>query len=398
MQSKYDFLIVGAGLFGAVVAHELAERGKRVLVVDKRGHAGGNLYCRSVEGIPVHAYGAHIFHTDKSEIWDYVCRLGTMNHFVNAPLARFGDRLYNLPFNMNTFHRLFGVITPEEARERIDAEIAADIMQMSCKREQLSLLKLPSAADIIKNGPSDAPRNLEEQALRLCGRTIYETLIKGYTEKQWGKPATELPAFIIRRVPLRFTFDNNYFNDPFQGIPVGGYNGWFDRLLAKADVRLGTDFMKERGALEGLAKHTVFTGCIDEYFDFRLGRLDYRSLRFEEKVLPVSDFQGNAVVNYTEARVPYTRVIEHKHFECGRWAQLPVTAVTYEYPDSYEPGKTPYYPINDARNTALYNEYKALAANCPGVTFGGRLGQYAYYDMDDTIAAALAAADELAAI
>ena len=398
MQSKYDFLIVGAGLFGAVVAHELAERGKRVLVVDKRGHAGGNLYCRSVEGIPVHAYGAHIFHTDKSEIWDYVFRLGTMNHFVNAPLARFGDRLYNLPFNMNTFHRLFGVITPEEARERIDAEIAADILQMSCKREQLSLLKLPSAADIIKNSPSDAPRNLEEQALRLCGRTIYETLIKGYTEKQWGKPATELPAFIIRRVPLRFTFDNNYFNDPFQGIPVGGYNGWFDRLLAKADVRLGTDFMKERGALEGLAKHTVFTGCIDEYFDFRLGRLDYRSLRFEEKVLPVSDFQGNAVVNYTEARVPYTRVIEHKHFECGRLAQLPVTAVTYEYPDSYAPGKTPYYPINDARNTALYNEYKALAANCPGVTFGGRLGQYAYYDMDDTIAAALAAADELAAI
>ena len=376
MQSKYDFLIVGAGLFGAVAAHELAERGKRVLVVDKRRHTGGNLYCRHAEGIPVHAYGAHIFHTDKPEIWDYACKLGKMNHFINSPLARFGDRLYNLPFNMNTFHSLFGVVTPEEARERINAEIA----------------------DIMKNSSGNAPRNLEEQALRLCGRTIYETLIKGYTEKQWGKPATELPAFIIRRVPMRFTYNNNYFDDPFQGIPEGGYNGWFDRLLEKVDVRLGTDFQKERGALEPLAAHVVFTGCIDEYFDFRLGRLDYRSLRFEEKMLPVGDFQGNAVVNYTEAAVPYTRVIEHKHFECGRLAELPVTAVTYEFPDTYAPGKTPYYPINDARNTALYNEYKALAARCPGVTFGGRLGQYAYYDMDDTIAAALAATAELAAL
>ena len=334
MQSKYDFLIVGAGLFGAVAAHELAERGKRVLVVDKRRHTGGNLYCRHAEGIPVHAYGAHIFHTDKPEIWDYACKLGKMNHFINSPLARFGDRLYNLPFNMNTFHSLFGVVTPEEARERINAEIAADIL---------------------KNSSGNAPRNLEEQALRLCGRTIYETLIKGYTEKQWGKPATELPAFIIRRVPMRFTYNNNYFDDPFQGIPEGGYNGWFDRLLEKVDVRLGTDFQKERGALEPLAAHVVFTGCIDEYFDFRLGRLDYRSLRFEEKMLPVGDFQGNAVVNYTEAAVPYTRVIEHKHFECGRLAELPVTAVTYEFPDTYAPGKTPYYPINDARNTALYN-------------------------------------------
>lgn len=376
MQSKYDFLIVGAGLFGAVAAHELAERGKRVLVVDKRRHTGGNLYCRHAEGIPVHTYGAHIFHTDKPEIWDFACKLGKMNHFINSPLARFGDRLYNLPFNMNTFHSLFGVITPEEARERINAEIA----------------------DIMKNSSGNAPRNLEEQALRLCGRTIYETLIKGYTEKQWGKPATELPAFIIRRVPMRFTYNNNYFDDPFQGIPEGGYNGWFDRLLEKVDVRLGTDFQKERGALEPLAAHVVFTGCIDEYFDFCLGRLDYRSLRFEEKMLPVGDFQGNAVVNYTEAAVPYTRVIEHKHFECGRLAELPVTAVTYEFPDTYAPGKMPYYPINDARNTALYNEYKALAARCPGVTFGGRLGQYAYYDMDDTIAAALAATAELAAL
>ena len=376
MQSKYDFLIVGAGLFGAVAAHELAERGKRVLVVDKRRHTGGNLYCRHAEGIPIHTYGAHIFHTDKPEIWDFACKLGKMNHFINSPLARFGDRLYNLPFNMNTFHCLFGVITPEEARERINAEIA----------------------DIMKNSSGNAPRNLEEQALRLCGRTIYETLIKGYTEKQWGKPATELPAFIIRRVPMRFTYNNNYFDDPFQGIPEGGYNGWFDRLLEKVDVRLGTDFQKERGALEPLAAHVVFTGCIDEYFDFCLGRLDYRSLRFEEKMLPVGDFQGNAVVNYTEAAVPYTRVIEHKHFECGRLAELPVTAVTYEFPDTYAPGKTPYYPINDARNTALYNEYKALAARCPGVTFGGRLGQYAYYDMDDTIAAALAATAELAAL
>lgn len=376
MQSKYDFLIVGAGLFGAVAAHELAERGKRVLVVDKRRHTGGNLYCRHAEGIPVHTYGAHIFHTDKPEIWDFACKLGKMNHFINSPLARFGDRLYNLPFNMNTFHSLFGVVTPEEARDRINAEIA----------------------DIMKNSSGNAPRNLEEQALRLCGRTIYETLIKGYTEKQWGKPATELPAFIIRRVPMRFTYNNNYFDDPFQGIPEGGYNGWFDRLLEKVDVRLGTDFQKERGVLEPLAAHVVFTGCIDEYFDFCLGRLDYRSLRFEEKMLPVGDFQGNAVVNYTEAAVPYTRVIEHKHFECGRLAELPVTAVTYEYPDTYAPGKMPYYPINDARNTALYNEYKALAARCPGVTFGGRLGQYAYYDMDDTIAAALAATAELAAL
>lgn len=376
MQSKYDFLIVGAGLFGAVAAHELAERGKRVLVVDKRRHTGGNLYCRHAEGIPIHTYGAHIFHTDKPEIWDFACKLGKMNHFINSPLARIGDRLYNLPFNMNTFHSLFGVVTPEEARERINAEIA----------------------DIMKNSSGNAPRNLEEQALRLCGRTIYETLIKGYTEKQWGKPATELPAFIIRRVPMRFTYNNNYFDDPFQGIPEGGYNGWFDRLLEKVDVRLGTDFQKERGALEPLAAHVVFTGCIDEYFDFRLGRLDYRSLRFEEKMLPVGDFQGNAVVNYTEAAVPYTRVIEHKHFECGRLAELPVTAVTYEFPDTYAPGKMPYYPINDARNTALYNEYKALAARCPGVTFGGRLGQYAYYDMDDTIAAALAATAELAAL
>ena len=364
MNKAYDYLIVGAGLFGSVFAHEARKAGKRCLVIDKRNHTGGNIYCEQVEGIAVHRYGAHIFHTDNREVWDYATRLVEFNRFTNSPLANFEGRLYNLPFNMNTFYQLWGVRTPAEAQAKIAEQRA-------------------------KYAHITEPANLEEQALTLCGDDIYRILIKGYTEKQWGRAATELPAFIIRRVPFRFTFDNNYFNDRFQGIPCGGYNALTDALLNGIEVRTGCDYLADRAQLDALASRILFTGCIDAFYDFKHGHLDYRSLRFEHKVMECPDFQGNAVVNYTERSVPYTRVIEHKHFDFGT---QPHTVVTYEYPDDFEPGKEPYYPVNDQRNAEVYGRYRDMAAGEQRVLFGGRLAGYTYADMDDTIAAALALA------
>ena len=364
MNKAYDYLIVGAGLFGSVFAHEARKAGKRCLVIDKRNHTGGNIYCEQVEGIAVHRYGAHIFHTDNREVWDYATSLVEFNRFTNSPLANFEGRLYNLPFNMNTFYQLWGVRTPAEAQAKIAEQRA-------------------------KYAHITEPANLEEQALTLCGDDIYRILIKGYTEKQWGRAATELPAFIIRRVPFRFTFDNNYFNDRFQGIPCGGYNALTDALLNGIEVRTGCDYLADRAQLDALAGRILFTGCIDAFYDFRHGHLDYRSLRFEHKVMECPDFQGNAVVNYTERSVPYTRVIEHKHFDFGT---QPHTVVTYEYPDDFEPGKEPYYPVNDQRNAEVYGRYRDMAAGEQRVLFGGRLAGYTYADMDDTIAAALALA------
>ena len=364
MNKAYDYLIVGAGLFGSVFAHEARKAGKRCLVIDKRNHTGGNIYCEQVEGIAVHRYGAHIFHTDNREVWDYATRLVEFNRFTNSPLANFEGRLYNLPFNMNTFYQLWGVRTPAEAQDKIAEQRA-------------------------KYAHITEPANLEEQALTLCGDDIYRILIKGYTEKQWGRAATELPAFIIRRVPFRFTFDNNYFNDRFQGIPCGGYNALTDALLNGIEVRTGCDYLADRAQLDALAGRILFTGCIDAFYDFKHGHLDYRSLRFEHKVMECPDFQGNAVVNYTERSVPYTRVIEHKHFDFGT---QPHTVVTYEHPDDFAPGKEPYYPVNDQRNAEVYGRYRDMAAGEQRVLFGGRLAGYTYADMDDTIAAALALA------
>ena len=365
MKNTYDFLIVGAGLYGAVFAHEAKARGKRCLVIDRRSHAGGNVHCQHIDGINVHQYGAHIFHTDSREVWQYVCRLVEFNRYTNSPIARYHDRLYNLPFNMNTFYQLWGVRTPAEAERKLAEQRAA-------------------YAHIA------APANFEEQALKLCGRDIYETLIKGYTEKQWGREARLLPAEIIKRVPLRLTFDNNYFNDPYQGIPVGGYNVLIDRLLDGIDLRLDTDYFAHRAQLDALAQRVVYTGRIDQYFDRALGPLEYRSLRFDTRRLDTPDFQGNAVVNYTAADVPFTRIIEHKHFEFG---QQPTTVVTYEYPAAWHEGAEPYYPINDHRNNRLAQAYKEMAQQQQRVLFGGRLGQYAYFDMDDTIKSALEAVE-----
>ncbi|MBR6433513.1 MAG: UDP-galactopyranose mutase [Bacteroides sp.] len=362
-RKRYDYLIVGAGLFGSVFAHEAKAAGKRCLVVDKRPHTGGNIYCEDIDGIHVHTYGAHIFHTDRAEVWKYVNRLVEFNRYTNSPLALFDGKLYNLPFNMNTFYRLWGVRTPQEAKAKLEEQRAA-------------------YAHI------ETPRNLEEQALKLCGKDIYLRLIKGYTEKQWGRPATELPAFIIKRIPFRFTFDNNYFDDPYQGIPIGGYNKLTDALLEGIEVRTSTDYFEQRQELDRMVGKILYTGCIDEYFDYCFGRLEYRSLRFEHKRPDDTDnYQGNAVVNYCEREVPYTRLIEHKHFEYGT---QPFTVITYEYPDSFEPGKEPYYPINDERNMRIFGQYQALARQQSRVLFGGRLAQYTYADMDDTVAAALA--------
>ena len=360
-KKQYDYLIVGAGLFGAVFAHEARLAGKRCIVIDKRNHRGGNIHCEEVAGIQVHTYGAHIFHTDSQEVWDYVNRFATFNRYTNSPLALFKDKLYNLPFNMNTFYQLWGVKTPEEAKAKINEQ-----------RQQYDAITEPA--------------NLEEQALKLCGEDIYHTLIKGYTEKQWGRPATDLPAFIIKRIPFRFTFDNNYFNDRFQGIPMGGYNVLIDTLLEGTEVRLGENYFTRRKEWDELADKILFTGCIDEFFDFCYGHLDYRSLRFEHKHLDIESFQGNAVVNYTAGDIPYTRIIEHKHFEFGT---QPTTVITYEYPDDFQVGKEPYYPINDERNSKLYHRYQELAQQEKNILFGGRLGQYMYADMDDTVAAAL---------
>ena len=362
---KYDYLIVGAGLFGAVFAHEAGKKGKKCLVVDRRNHIGGNIYTEEIEGIQVHRYGAHIFHTSNKDVWEYVNRFAEFNHYINSPIAVYKDELYNLPFNMNTFSKMWNIKTPAEAKEIIDRQIA-----------DLGITE---------------PANLEEQALSLVGRDVYEKLIKGYTEKQWGRKCTELPAFIIRRLPLRFTYDNNYFNDRYQGIPIGGYTAIIKKLLEQADVKLGTDYLKERETYKDMAYRIVFTGMIDEFFDYILGALEYRSVRFETEVLDCPNYQGNAVVNYTEREVPYTRIIEHKHFEFGTSDK---TVISREYSSEWKVGDEPYYPVNDERNSSLYEKYKELAEKEKRVVFGGRLGAYKYYDMDKVILAALELAEK----
>lgn len=356
----YDYLIVGAGLFGAVFAQQATQAGKSCLVIDRRDHIGGNLYTKEIEGVETHMYGAHIFHTSDLTVWEYVNRFTAFNRYTNSPIALYKGKAYNMPFNMNTFNSLWGVITPQQAREKIAMQIAAAGIR--------------------------EPKNLEEQALSLVGRDIYETLVKGYTEKQWGRRATELPAFIIRRLPVRFTYDNNYFNDSFQGIPVEGYTKMIERMLEGAEVRLNCDYFGAREELSALAKTTVFTGMIDQFYDYCFGMLEYRSLRFETEVLDMENYQGNAVVNYTEYEVPYTRIIEHKHFTFGTGGK---TVITREYPAVWKPGDEPYYPMNDEKNNALYEKYKALAEQEKNVLFGGRLGKYKYYDMHHVVAQAL---------
>lgn len=359
----FDYLIVGAGLFGSVFAHEMTQRGKNCLVIDKRPHTGGNVYCREQSGITIHEYGPHIFHTDDERVWEYVNRFAKFNRFINSPIAVYHGRVYNLPFNMNTFYQMWGFISPEEAR----AKIALQVKALGIKE----------------------PRSLEEQALSMVGPDVYECLVKGYTEKQWGRPCRELPPSIIRRLPLRFTFDNNYFTSRYQGVPIGGYNRIIDALLQGSTVRLNTDFFDIDS--EGMAEHIVFTGPIDAFYGHRYGHLEYRSLRFETEELQMDNFQGNAVVNYTDAAVPFTRIIEHKHFEFG---QQPTTVITREYPMKWERGMEPFYPVNDEKNNALYAKYAALAQREKNVIFGGRLGSYRYYDMDQVIAAALDAAEK----
>lgn len=368
----FDYLVVGAGLFGAVFAHEAIKRGKKVLVIDKRNHVAGNVYTENVGGINVHKYGAHIFHTSNKEVWDYVQQFAEFNRYTNSPIACYKDELYNLPFNMNTFSRMWNIKTPAEAKAKIDEQRA----------EALAAL----------NGRE--PANLEEQALSLVGRDIYEKLIKGYTEKQWGRKCTELPAFIIKRLPVRFVYDNNYFNDKYQGIPVGGYTQIVEKMLEGAEVRLGVDFFKERESLVASAKKVVFTGMIDEFYGYKFGELEYRTLRFETEDLLQENYQGNAVVNYTDAEIPYTRIIEHKHFEFGCQSGVATdhTVVTREYPAAWKHGDEPYYPMNDEKNNALFAKYKVLAESEPNVIFGGRLGMYKYFDMHHVIAEALACA------
>lgn len=364
---RYDYLIVGAGLFGAVFAYEAKKKGKHCLVLDKRDHIAGNIYTEEEAGIQVHKYGAHIFHTSDKQIWDYVQQFAEFNHYINTPVAVYGEELYNLPFNMNTFSRMWGIKTPAEAKAKL--------------AEQIDSLNIGE------------PRNLEEQALSLVGPDVYEKLVKGYTEKQWGRDCKELPAFIIKRLPLRFVYDNNYFTDPYQGIPKGGYTQIVEKLLTDIPVRLGISYREfKRQNTEDSFDKVLYTGMIDEYFDYCLGELQYRSLRFEEELLTGCDnYQGNAVVNYTERAVPYTRIIEHKHFEFGT---QPDTVITREYPVEWKRGDEPYYPVNDERNNALYEKYRSLAEKEEGVLFGGRLGQYRYYDMDKVIGAALKMADE----
>lgn len=363
--SKFDYLIVGAGLFGSVFAYEATQRGKKCLVIDKRNHIAGNIYTENIEGINVHKYGAHIFHTSDKAIWEYVNRFADFNNYINSPIASYKDELYNLPFNMNTFSKMWGIKTPAEAKAIIAGQIA--------------------------NLNIGEPQNLEEQALKLVGTDVYEKLIKGYTQKQWGRPCTELPAFIIKRLPLRFTYDNNYFNDCYQGIAIGGYTQIIEKMLAGSDVMTDTDYFDFIKENPDIAEKTVFTGQIDEFFGYRYGALGYRSVRFENEILDTDNYQGDAVVNYTDREVPYTRIIEHKHFEFGKQEK---TVISREYSAEWQPGIEPYYPINDEANNALYEKYKALAATRPDVIFGGRLGQYKYYDMDKVIAAALVAVDD----
>ncbi|MEJ7625712.1 MAG: UDP-galactopyranose mutase [Ferruginibacter sp.] len=360
---EYDYLIVGAGLFGATFAHQALQKGKKCLVIDKRNHAGGNIFCRNENGINVHVYGAHIFHTNDKHIWDFVNSFVEFNRYTNSPVANYQGELYNLPFNMNTFYKLWKVKTPEEAQKKINEQIAS----LNIKE----------------------PANLEEQALTLVGTDIYEKLIKGYTEKQWGRKATELPAFIIKRLPVRFTFDNNYFNDKYQGIPTGGYNKITEGLLQGIEVKLNTDYFEQKDHFNSLAEKIVYTGPIDEYFGNCFGELEYRSLRFEHEHLEMENYQGNAVVNYTEAAIPYTRIIEHKHFEFGT---QPTTIITKEYSAEWKKGMEPYYPVNDETNTLRFKKYQVMAQEESSVIFGGRLAEYKYYDMHQVIGSALAKA------
>ena len=357
---KYDYLIVGAGLYGAVFAYEAKKKGKKCLVVEKREHIAGNVYCEEVNGINVHKYGAHIFHTSDKKIWDYINNFAEFNNYINSPVAVYKDELYNLPFNMNTFSKMWGIKTPQEAKDIIAKQI-----------EDLNI---------------GEPANLEEQALSLVGKDVYEKLVKGYTEMQWGRDCKELPAFIIKRLPLRFTYDNNYFNDRYQGIPIGGYTAIVEKMLEGTEVRLGVDYLENKEELDSLAEKIVYTGMIDRYYDYKLGVLEYRSVRFETEELEVENYQGNAVVNYTEREVPYTRIIEHKHFEFGK---QPSTIISREYSSEWKKGDEPYYPVNNDKNNSLYEEYRKLAEAEKNVIFGGRLGSYKYYDMDKVIAAAL---------
>lgn len=365
----YDYLIVGAGLYGAVFAHEMKARGKKVLVIDRRANIAGNVYTEDVEGIHVHKYGAHIFHTNNKKVWDYITQFAQFNRFTNSPVANYKGKLYSLPFNMYTFNQMWGVVTPEEAKAEIERQ----------RKEIVG-----------------EPKNLEEQAISLVGRDIYEKLIKGYTEKQWGRDCRELPAFIIRRLPVRLTFDNNYFNALYQGIPIGGYTKMVANLLEGIEVRLNTDYLANKDELDAMAEKVVYTGAIDAYFGYRLGHLEYRSVRFETELLDQSNFQGNAAVNYTDRETPWTRIIEHKWFEFGRddaGNELPKTIISREYSSEWKPGDEPYYPVNDEKNGALYARYREMAQGETKVIFGGRLGEYKYYDMDAVIGAALERAE-----
>lgn len=357
---KYDYLVVGAGLYGAVFAYEAKKKGKTCLVIDKRDHIAGNIYCENVSGINVHKYGAHIFHTSDKKIWEYVNQFAEFNNYINSPVARYKNELYNLPFNMNTFSKMWNIATPQEAKDIIASQIA-----------DLNITE---------------PKNLEEQALSLVGKDVYEKLIKGYTEKQWGRDCKDLPSFIIKRLPLRFIYDNNYFNDRYQGIPLGGYTKIVEKMLDGIEVRLNTNYLDNREEFDAMADKIVYTGMIDQFYDYKLGVLEYRSVRFETEELPMENYQGNAVVNYTEREVPYTRIIEHKHFEFGK---QPTTIISREYSSEWKKGDEPYYPVNNDKNNALYQQYKELADKEHKVIFGGRLGGYKYYDMDKVIAAAL---------
>ena len=363
---KYDYLIVGAGLYGAVMAHELTKKGKRCLVIDKRNHIAGNIYCEDIEGIHVHKYGAHILHTSNKKIWEYMNQFAEFNNYINSPVAVYKDELYNLPFNMNTFSKMWGIKTPAEAKAMIEKQV--------------------------KETGITEPKNLEEQGLSLVGKDVFEKLVKGYTEKQWGRSCSELPAFIIRRLPVRFTYDNNYFNDRYQGIPIGGYTKIVEKMLEGADVQTDTDSFEFRKSNPDIADTTIFTGMIDEYFDYQLGALEYRSVRFETEVLDTDNYQGNAVVNYTEREVPYTRIIEHKHFEFGTQEK---TVISREYSSEWKVGMEPYYPVNDEKNGKLFAAYKELAEKEEHVIFGGRLGNYQYYDMDKVVEAALLKLEEM---
>ena len=368
---KYDYLIVGAGLYGAVFAHEAASKGKTVLVLEKRSHIGGNVYTEKLEGISVHKYGAHIFHTNNKEVWDYVNQFATFNRYTNSPVANYKGDLYSLPFNMYTFNKMWGVVTPGQAEAKI-AEQKQEIQ--------------------------GEPKNLEEQAIALVGRDIYEKLVKGYTEKQWGRDCRELPSFIIKRLPVRYTFDNNYFNALYQGIPVGGYTKLVENLLEGIEVRLDTDYLAEKETYDTMAEQVIYTGPVDAYFGYSLGTLEYRSVRFEQEIMDISNYQGNAVVNYTDRETPWTRIIEHKWFEFGKdenGKELPKTVISREYSSEWKPGDEPYYPVNDEKNNGLYEQYKQMADREEKVCFGGRLGEYKYYDMDAVILSALTRAREM---